>query len=297
MRYSVWLLLTLKVAELSAQDGPVGLVTEISGDVQIERPGTHAPVYESFILYPGDSLVVAANATAAVLFKTGERMIYNRSTRILTKSGPSHPALEKIMKTAQTVKDWLPTASGRLRHRSDASRNLEPVFPRNTALRAFPDSLTWTGIPRRPFTASVRCYQNDFRLDDTVETQSLPLVTSDLETGRTYYWTVAYWDDIHPPAAVWFSVLTPSENASLVGEHEDLLRIFGHDTTSTAYRLLSVKLKMAYALHLEADTELQTLASTSEGNPGYWQLKALLQDVMDYPADALTSLKRITLPR
>lgn len=297
MRYSVWLLLTLKVAELSAQDEPVGFITGISGDVQIERSGTLAPAYEAFILYSGDSLIVPTHATVAVLFRTGEQMIYNRSTRILAKSGPAQSALEKIIKTAQTVNDWLPTAFGRLRHRSDAARALEPLFPRNTALREFPDSLKWTGAPRRPFTVSVRCYQNDFRQDDTVETQALPLVTADLETGRSYYWTVAYWDDIHPPASVWFRVLTSSEIASLDEEQADLLRIFDQDTTSTAYRLLSVKLKMAYALHTDADAELQLLSSTSEKNPGYWQLKALLQDVLDYPADALTSLRRITHPR
>lgn len=298
MRYVVWIfVISFRVVPSSAQSEPIGLVTHVNGPVERYRQEMLSPVYESDLVYEGDSLVIPLNTNAVVLFKTGIRITCEHSLRFAGVQGTPNSAIEKILNTAQTVHDWLPNAVGRLRHRSDASRSLDPIYPRNTALREIPDSLKWTGTPRRPFTVSVRCYQNDFRLDDTVETLSLALVSSDLEAGRQYHWTVAYWDDINPPASVWFRILTASEVSSLESEETDLQKLFENDTASTAYRLLSVKLKMAYGLHSDADAVLRSLASTSEKNPGYWQLKAHLQDILDYPSDALTSLKQSAIRR
>jgi len=283
----------LNMPPVAAQDEPTALVIRVNGPVHLIRPGTRVRINESQMLTTGDSLSIPKQSLVVVLNKSGKTTTFTKSVRVVPSGGAEHPAVLKVFKTAQTVAEWLPSAANRLRHRSGTMSGLEPEYPRNTSLRASPDTLIWKGPARRPFTVSIRSYKTDFRLDDTVETNYYPIPNATIEPPHQYVWTVSYWDDINPPASVWFNCLSQTDLQSLIQDARSLRQVFSQDTVSLAFRLLNIRLLLAYSLNHEAEQEIQILEPLATSNDAYWELRARVEDILDYPTEALSSLKHV----
>lgn len=271
------------------QSQPIGLIMDAKGNVILHRSRAKEKAVEGALLFDQDSLYVPKQCLVRILTIGGDIQEFTRSVRIVRTGLRPHPGVVRILETAETIDRWLPDAEGQLRYRSDSARQLVPTRPRNSAYRTSPDHLEWIGSPRRPFHVSLRCYETDFRWDDTTESNRVELarVARDVQPGQVFHWNVLYSDATALGASVWFRVLTATQLDSLERE-ERFVRDLLDDTTSAAYRCLQARLLMSFELYDEASVVLSTVQSPA--NP-VMILRARISEAMDYPTEALAYLR------
>lgn len=261
---------TAAVAATAAD--PVALLVQVNGAVQVQRAGQPAAVAAAvgMPLHANDQLLLAKDARAVVLYRTGKKETLAQSARIAPPAGRQQSGMfQQTVKTlgqvATTDARSQPNRQGMIR---PIAGSAVPILPRNEILLLTTrPTFAWFSVPDADsYTLQIR-EQGGTPLrfhtgPDTVWT--LPSTERQLRPGVVYEWTVAAADEGRPAEVQRFRIAGKKERR-MVDKQLKQIRSSGLNPTEDGLFLAALAYRDAGFLYA-ADQALTQLEGQGGGH-------------------------------
>jgi hypothetical protein len=216
----------LVVAAAVMAENPVGVITEVKGQVQIKRAGKSAwlPARVNMPVYAGDVLRTGSNGKVVVWTPTGRAQTLGpkKTVSINPVKGTRDSLWREVwgsfvnrMKSNFSDENLATVAAARASISLPAKNQLALLSPRNTKVLEERPTFVWTDVENaKGYRVTVGFFDDDKRVWETVVSQNslhYPSDAPELKPGRVYIWQVEAIGVPNAKESAWFVVLHPAE--------------------------------------------------------------------------------------
>lgn len=207
-------------------ENPVGVITEVKGEVQIKRAGKGSwqPVKVNMPVYAGDVLRAGSNGKVVVWMPTGRAQTLGpKKTVSINPVRSTRDSLWREiwgsfvnrMKSNFSDENLATVAAARAPVSLPAKNKLALLSPRNTKVLEERPTFMWTEVENaKGYRVAVGFFDDDKRVWETVVSQNslnYPSDAPELKPGRVYIWQVEAIGVPNAKESAWFVVLHPAE--------------------------------------------------------------------------------------
>ncbi|MFA0745945.1 MAG: hypothetical protein LASZOEIN_002759 [Candidatus Fervidibacter sp.] len=216
----------LVVAAAAVAENPVGVITEVKGQVQIKRAGKSAwlPARVNMPVYAGDVLRTGSNGKVVVWTPTGRAQTLGpkKTVSINPVRGTRDSLWREVwgsfvnrMKSNFSDENLATVAAARASISLPAKNRLVLLSPRNTKVLEERPTFVWTEVENaKGYRVTVGFFDDDKRVWETVVSQNslhYPSDAPELKPGRVYIWQVEAIGVPNAKESAWFVILHPAE--------------------------------------------------------------------------------------
>jgi hypothetical protein len=279
--------LVLTWAALAVAADPVGVLTEIRGQVEVKRAGEAqwTAAQPLLALRPGDQLRAAGDARAALVFTGGRgaQAVSAGNSPFTVQPAATAAASDKVKGLVGSVTDFLSGKQKDLAYLPLSVRSVRPpkvvqIQPRATKLLGTPVVFEWSGSDALRYKVRLLGPPGQIWEQENLPRKPLtyPSSAPALEPGVRYTWQLEPTGQ--PMQQTEFLILAPAD-ASRARELLDLLSpasLPGYSASSVA--MMRAGFEMRDGLYADARRELMTALATDPDEP---TLHVLLGQVYD----------------
>ena len=216
----------LMVAVVVKAENPVGVITEVKGQVQIKRTGKGAwqPARVNMPVYAGDVLRTGSNGKVVVWTPTGRAQTLGpkKTVSVNPVKGVRDSLWREVwgsfvsrMKSNFSEENLATVAAARTPVSLPAKNRLVLLSPRNTKVLEERPTFVWTDVENaKGYRVMVGFFDDDKRVWETVVNRNslrYPDDAPELKPGKVYIWQVEAIGVPNASESAWFAVLHPAE--------------------------------------------------------------------------------------
>ena len=216
----------LMVAVVVKAENPVGVITEVKGQVQIKRAGKGAwqPARVNMPVYAGDVLRTGSNGKVVVWTPTGRAQTLGpkKTVSVNPVKGVRDSLWREVwgsfvsrMKSNFSEENLATVAAARTPVSLPAKNRLVLLSPRNTKVLEERPTFVWTDVENaKGYRVMVGFFDDDKRVWETVVNRNslrYPDDAPELKPGKVYIWQVEAIGVPNASESAWFAVLHPAE--------------------------------------------------------------------------------------
>ena len=216
----------LMVAVAAKAENPVGVITEVKGQVQIKRAGKSSwqPARVNMPVYAGDVLRTGSNGRVVVWTPTGRAQSLGpkKTVSINPVKSPRDSLWREVwgsfvsrMKTNFSEENLATVAAARTPVSLPAKNRLVLLSPRNTKVLEERPTFVWTEVENaKGYRVTVGFFDDEKRVWETVVNRNslrYPDDAPELKPGKIYIWQVEAIGVPNASESAWFAVLHPAE--------------------------------------------------------------------------------------
>ncbi len=216
----------LMVAVAAKAENPVGVITEVKGQVQIKRAGKGSwqPARVNMPVYAGDVLRTGSNGRVVVWTPTGRAQSLGpkKTVSINPVKSPRDSLWREVwgsfvsrMKANFSEENLATVAAARAPISLPAKNRLVLLSPRNTKVLEERPTFVWTEVENAEgYRVTVGFFDDEKRVWETVVNRNslrYPDDAPELKPDKIYIWQVEAIGVPNASESAWFAVLHPAE--------------------------------------------------------------------------------------
>jgi len=279
---------------------PAAVLTDVVGQVQVQRGGAIAAVTTACPLIMGECVITGAGSSARILFPDRPPVALGADTRHVVTEAVA--ARVDVARAGALQRIWQAIVArlrcsfvGERATRPGAARGgndpaiPHPVHPRNTAVVAPDLELRWTPVEGgESYELTVGfydTYQKICRIDARGTSAGYPQDPAPLAPGRRYYWCVEEAGGQGGMSeVVWFVLLDEAQRAEYLAATAGLADIYEPGTPP--WHEASAHLAADFGLYADAIDHLEQAIRLGGDSPALRRALAELYETVDLPTRA-----------